>query len=77
MDLQSRRDIIIKELLNLKNVEVFNQIESLLKIGNNPSSQSPMSMEDLSDRIDKSMADSMSDKVKTSEDLLNKYRKWS
>ncbi|MBS7786190.1 hypothetical protein KIH23_02685 [Flavobacterium sp. CYK-55] len=76
MDLQTRKIEFVQKFLKLQNEEVISQFESLLKNKSSRKSPTitPMSIEELNSRIDKSELDFKNGKFKTSSELLKKYK---
>jgi hypothetical protein len=73
MDLQTRKNDFVNEFLKLQSEELVAQFENLLKkkAKNKPQ---PMSVIELNSRIDKSESDFKNGKIKTSSELLSKYK---
>jgi len=76
MDLQTRKIEFVQKFLKLQSEEVISQFESLLKNKSSRKSPAitPMSIEELNSRIDKSELDFKNGKFKTSSELLQKYK---
>lgn len=76
MDLQARKLEFIKEFLKLQSEEVITRFEQLLKNESlkDTSIFSPMSIEELNQRIDISEEDFKNGRFKTTEELLTKFK---
>jgi len=76
MDFQTTKIELIKHLLNVKKQSVLDKLSEILlndNTNNIDSELSPMTIEELNSRIDKSENDFNNGKVISSEDLLSKY----
>jgi len=77
MNLEARKIEFIQEFLKVQSEDVINRLEKLLKKENNTSDEkvfSPMTVEELNKRIDKSESDFRNNRFKTSSELLAKYK---
>ena len=74
MDIQSRKIAFIQEFLKIQNESILNRFEELLK--NTQENVSQMSVDELNNRIDKSLSDSKKDKVVLAEELLQDIENW-
>lgn len=76
MDLQARKLEFIKEFLKLQSEEVITRFEQLLKNESlkDASIFSPMSIEELNQRIDISEEDFKNGRFKTTEELVTKFK---
>jgi hypothetical protein len=79
MDLQSRKIGFVQEFLKLQSEEVISQLEKILRKETKTSFDEelkPMSVQELNDRIDKSMEDSKNGRLIKASDLKAKIDKW-
>jgi len=77
MNLEARKIEFIQEFLKVQSEDVINRLEKLLKKENSTSDEkvfSPMTVEELNKRIDKSESDFRNNRFKTSSELLAKYK---
>lgn len=80
MDLQSRKINFIQEFLSIQSEEVVSRMEKFLKkekekIVEDEQLQA-MTIEDFSQRIDKSMDDSNNNRIIESNDLIEEIKSW-
>ncbi len=75
MDFQTTKIELIKHLLDVKKQSVLDRLSEILLNDNSSIDRdlSPMSIDELNSRIDKSENDFKNDKVISSESLLSKY----
>lgn len=76
LDIQTRKILFLQEFLRLNNEESIAKLERLLNKemkGKDKSSPSPMTVEELSKRIDRSEADFAAGRYKESAELIKKY----
>lgn len=75
MDLQTRKVAFIQEFLKIQSEEAISQFEKLLKksIVSKSETLTPMTIEELNDRIDKSEADFKANRFKPSSEIIAKY----
>ena len=79
MDIQTRKIEFVQKFLKLQNEELISRFEKLLNTENSLKKQKefqPMSIEDLNERIDKSLEDSKNGKLTKSSDLHAEIEKW-
>lgn len=74
MDIQTRKIEFIQEFLKIQSEELISHLESVLK--NKTEDFIPFSLEELNERIDKSMDDSKNDRVTKTSDLLSEIKQW-
>lgn len=74
MDLQTRKLAFIQEFLKLQSEDIISQFENLMKKKKNTDSLTPMSLEEFNTAIDKSELDFKKGRIKTSSELLEKYK---
>jgi len=79
MDLQTRKIEFVQEFLKIQSEEVISQLENLLKNRNKKDADenqffSPISIEELNNRIDQSENDYKNGKYKTTSQLIEKYK---
>jgi len=79
MDLQSRKIEFVQEFLKLQSEEAISRLEKLLKIEKkwDGDGLEPMSVEELNERIDKSMEDSKNGRLTEVNQLLAEIEKWT
>ena len=80
MDLQTRKLEFIKDFLKLTSEEAVIKLERLLKKQRQSDLErdlSPMTMEELNSRMDKSMEDSKNGRLTDSKQLKSEIDKWS
>ncbi|MFY7666065.1 MULTISPECIES: hypothetical protein [Flavobacterium] len=75
MDLQTRKVAFIQEFLKIQSEEAISQFEKLLKTSTSFKNNTitPMTIEELNERIDKSEADFKANRCKPSCEILSKY----
>jgi len=76
MDLQSRKIEFVQEFLKVQSEEVISRLEKILRKGNKASNErifEPMTQGELNKRIDQSESDFLSNRFKSSSELLAKY----
>lgn len=78
MDMQTRKIEFVRDFLKLQNEEVLILMESLLRSSKEDVENEfqPMSVEELNQRIDKSMKDSENGKLTKSSDLITEIQGW-
>ncbi len=80
MDLQTRKLELIKNFLNIQNEDIITRVENLLKkekkISKNESF-TPFTIDELNERIEKSLADSKNDKVIELNDFIEEIKEWN
>jgi len=79
MDLQTRKLEFIQEFLKVQSEDVVDRLEKLLKKETsklNKEDIKPFSMDELNNRINQSMADSLDNKLTENKDLLAEMQKW-
>ena len=74
MDIQTRKIEFIQEFLKIQSEELISHLESVLK--SKTEDFNPFSLEELNERIDKSMDDSKTDRVTKTSDLLSEIKQW-
>lgn len=80
MDLPTRKIEFVQEFLQIQSEEIIKKLESILKKENSSIDDEyfkPMSIEELNNRIDKSMDDSQNGRLVSADDLKAKMQKWS
>lgn len=80
MDLQTRKLELIRIFLNIQNEDIINRVENLLKKENKVSKEKPLkqlTINELNNRIDKSLDDSKKDNVTEIDDLIEEIEKWN
>jgi len=80
MDLQSRKIILVQEVLRLQNEEIISGLENLLKRKKSELFEkklTPMSIEQFNLEIDQSMSDSENGRISSATDLKKKAKKWN
>jgi len=80
MDLQTRKLEFIKDFLKLTSEEAVIKLERLLKKQKKSDFEddhSPMTLEELNSRIDRSMEDSKAGRLTDSKELQSEIDKWS
>lgn len=80
MDLPTRKIEFVQEFLQIQSEEIIKKLESILKKENSHIDDDhfePMSIEELNNRIDKSMDDSQNGRLISADDLKAKMQKWS
>ncbi|WP_339870233.1 hypothetical protein [uncultured Algoriphagus sp.] len=77
MELDAQKIKIVQDILSLQDVAVLKEIEGLLRENNIKEAYektlSPMTLGQLEARVEKSMGDYKSGRVKSSKELLKKY----
>ena len=79
MDLQTRKKEFIQEFLKVQSENIVVRLEKRLKEETSKAGNKdikPFAMDELSNRINKSMLDSMNDKVTENKELLAEKHKW-
>lgn len=78
MDMQTRKIEFVRDFLKLQNEEVLILMENLLRSSKEDVENEfqPMSVEELNQRIDKSMKDSENGKLTKSSDLITEIQGW-
>ena len=79
MNIEARKISFIQEFLKLQNEDIIDSLEQLLKKRKAESIEDnikPMSIEELNERIDKSMEDSRNGRVIIAEELKSIINKW-
>ena len=79
MDIQTRKIAFVQEFLKLKSETAISLFENLLKkttIDELEEDFSPMSIEELNNRVDQSMNDSKNGRSVSSEELKARMEKW-
>jgi len=79
MDLQTRKLEFIQEFLKVQSEDVVDRLEKLLKKETSKLDKEdikPFSMDELNNRINKSMVDSRDNKLTENKDLLAEMQKW-
>ncbi len=78
MDIQARKIQFVQEFLNLQNEELLTRLENLLHTDKSKRARniSAMTTEEFNERIDKSMEDSMQEKLTGTADLKTEIEKW-
>lgn len=80
MDLQTRKIEFVQEFLKVQSEEVVMRLEKVLKKEKKKSSEavlSPMSLDELNKRIDKSLLDASNGKITENTDLAKEIQGWS
>ena len=80
MDLQTRKLELIRIFLNIQNEDIINRVENLFKKENKVSKEKPLkqlTINELNNRIDKSLDDSKKDNVTEIDDLIEEIEKWN
>ncbi|MGO2103528.1 MAG: hypothetical protein ACTH3E_10830 [Psychroflexus halocasei] len=76
MNIEARKIEFIQEFLKLQSEETISKLEKMLKKEKDTSDErlfSPMTIDELNKRIDKSESDFKNNRFKTSSELLDKY----
>lgn len=76
MNIEARKIEFIQEFLKLQSEETISKFEKMLKKEKDTSDErlfSPMTIDELNKRIDKSESDFKNNRFKTSSELLDKY----
>lgn len=78
MDIQTRKIEFIQEFLKIQNEELLIRLEKLLHANKSTKNNDlrPMTIDELNERIDKSMDDSKNNRLTTSSDLISEIEKW-
>ncbi len=76
MNIQERKIEFVQAFLQLENEELISRFEELLKSEKEPKI-APMSLDELNERIDKSVADSKNDSVTESAMLMSEIQQWN
>ncbi|MCF8373238.1 MAG: hypothetical protein K9H64_16585 [Bacteroidales bacterium] len=81
MDIQARKIYFIQEFLNLQSEEIISRLEEVLSIEKkknrlNDNELVPFTMEELNERIDKSMEDSKNGRLTEANQLIAEIGKW-
>lgn len=74
MDIQARKIEFVQEFLKLQSEEIISHLESFLKLEQN-ASITPMTKNELNNRIDASESDFENNRYKTNSALRSKYSK--
>ena len=77
MNLEARKIEFVQEFLKLQNEEAISRLEKVLRKEKKASDLrilEPMTQEELNKRIDQSESDFLSNRFKSSPELLNKYK---
>lgn len=80
MDLQTRKLTFIQEFLRIQNEDIISGLEKMLKksrVELYEKNLKPMSIEQFSTDIDKSIEDSKNDRVISARELKDEIKKWS
>ena len=80
MDIHARKISFIQEFLKLQNENVIARLESILKTEQKSSfaqELKPFTIEELNERIDKSLEDSKNGKLTEANQLISDIEKWS
>jgi hypothetical protein len=80
MDLQTRKISFIQEFLNIQSEEVVVRLEKLLKKERAKFAEpgfSPMTVDELNKRIDKSLLDASNGRITKNGDLAKEIKEWS
>jgi hypothetical protein len=80
MDLHARKITFVQEFLKIQNEKVISRLEKLLekekeKIAVNDFT--PMNLDELNQRMDKSLLDSRNGRLTRNDDLTTEIKKWS
>ena len=79
MDIQTRKIEFVQEFLKVQSEDVIKHLEKILRKENKASEKEefkPMTIEELNERIDKSMEDSQNGRLIKASDLKVKMEKW-
>lgn len=79
MDIQTRKLEFIKEFLKVQNEELINRLENLLyaePISYDDTIEEVMSIQELKERVEKSLSDSKNNRLTSNEDLLSEIEQW-
>ena len=79
MDIQTRKIEFVQEFLKVQNEEVIHRLEKILQKESETSEKEnfePMTIDELNERIDKSMEDSQNGRLIKATDLKAKMEKW-
>ncbi|MEC4116640.1 hypothetical protein [Myroides phaeus] len=79
MDIQTRKLEFIKEFLKVHNEELINRLENLLyaePISYDDTIEEVMSIQELKERVEKSLSDSKNNRLTSNEDLLSEIEQW-
>lgn len=81
MDIQTRKIQFVQEFLKLQNEDLLVRLEKLLLSNKSQKKENkkftPMSINELNQRISKSMNDSKNNKLTSTKDLITEIEKWS
>ncbi|MEB2781363.1 hypothetical protein U3A58_13260 [Algoriphagus sp. C2-6-M1] len=76
MEIDAIKIKIVQDILNVQDASILAEIEEVLKLNNSSvsaKSLDPMTPEELTSRVEESMADYKAGRVKSSQELLKKY----
>ncbi len=78
MDIQTRKIEFVQEFLKLQNEELLTRLEKLLRSHSSEKNDDimPMTIAELNERINKSMEDSVNERLTTTTDLIAEIEKW-
>lgn len=79
MDIQTRKLEFIKEFLKVHNEELINRLENLLyaePISYDDTIEEVISIQELKERVEKSLSDSKNNRLTSNEDLLSEIEQW-
>ncbi len=78
MDIQTRKIEFVQEFLKLQNEDLLSRLEKILHSGSSETNKNlrPITINDLNERIDKSMEDSKNDRLISTDDLIAEAEKW-
>lgn len=79
MDIQTRKLEFIKEFLKVHNEELINRLENLLyaePISYDDTIEEVMSIQELKERVEKSLSDSKNNRLTSNEILLSEIEQW-
>lgn len=79
MDIQTRKIEFVQEFLKVQSEDVIKHLEKILRKENKSYKKEefkPMTIEELNERIDKSMEDSQNGRLIKASDLKAKMEKW-
>ncbi|WP_439489243.1 hypothetical protein [Algoriphagus sp.] len=76
MEMDAIKIKIVQDILNVQDASILTEIEEVLKMNKSSvsaKSLDPMTAEELTSRVEESMADYKAGRVKSSQELLKKY----
>ncbi|MEB2774392.1 hypothetical protein SYJ56_03690 [Algoriphagus sp. D3-2-R+10] len=76
MEIDAIKIKIVQDILNVQDASILAEIEEVLKLNKSSASAKsldPMTADELTSRVEESMADYKAGRVKSSQELLRKY----